>query len=178
MEDIENTLNNYDEMGTTIDKIKNPGRESQPNKELFRDIFKDKEVTTCSNSGNKKFNVTNFVQDLEKNLDNFDDIGGPLPANTDFHQKKETFVDTIVKEEKPKTVKPVESSFDIYTFLINIKEPLIIVLLFVLLNNIDLIALVYKIPYINGFQSHYPSLILRGIILATIIFYLRKLETN
>ena len=172
MEDIENTLNNYDQMGTTIDKIKNPGT---PNKELFRDIFKDKEVTTCSNSINKKFNVTNFVEDLEKNLDNFDNIGGPLPANTDFNQKKETFVDTLVKEEKPQ---PVESGFDIYTFLINIKEPLIIVLLFVLLNNTDLNALVYKIPYINDFKSQYPSLILRGIILAIIIFYLRKLETN
>lgn len=176
MEDIENTLNDYDQMSTTIDKITNPGRESSPNKELFRDIFKDKDVTTCSNDSNKKFNVTNFVQDLEKNLDNFDDIGGPLPANTDFHQKKETFVDSLVKEEKPQPV--VESGFDIYTFLINIKEPLIIVLLFVLLNNTDLIALVYKIPYINDFQSQYPSLILRGIILAIIIFYLRKLETN
>jgi hypothetical protein len=35
--------------------------------------------------------------------------------------------------------------------------------------------LTYKLPFINNIESPYPSLIIRGIILALIIYYLRKL---
>ena len=48
MDDLEKELLNYNEMGTSIEKIKKP------------DI------------NFKKFNINNFVKELENNLDNFD----------------------------------------------------------------------------------------------------------
>jgi hypothetical protein len=86
--------------------------------------------------------------------------------------------------EVPKKEKEEEKGFFqfenlndfIYKLLIKIKEPLIIVLLFVLLNNVDFIALTYQLPFMNLTNNQYPSLIIRGIILAIIIYYLRKMD--
>ena len=196
MDDLEREILNYNEMGTSIDKIKNPGAE---NRELFRDMntFSRNEKSpnescqTC-NVANNKFNINNFVQDLENNLDNFDNIEtnpGPSAANQDFNKTREDFTENLVNiEDVPDDNEDSLSEEDdtnyeslntkIYNFLVNIKEPLIVILLFILLNNRDFIALTYKLPFINNFESPYPSLIIRGIILASVIFYLRKLHPD
>jgi hypothetical protein len=192
MDDLENEIMNFDQMGTSIDKIKNPGMEN-------KDIFGNKNVKegTCSgviNVGgkninpNKDFDMTDFVQDLEDNLDNFDNIdinGGPKPSNIDgdFKKKKETFVDDLVtysNEAEVPQKEEIKVSFNdiIYNFLIKIKEPLIIVLLFILLNNTEIIGLTYQLPFMNLTNNQYPSLIIRGILLAIIIYYLRKMELS
>lgn len=202
MDDLESQIMNFDQMGTSIDKIKNPGMEN-------KNLFKNNNTTegTCGGSINvggkkvspsKNFDINNFVQDLEENLDNFDNIdmndinGGPKASNidNDFKKKKETFVDDLIEfsnqaevpkkekeEEKEKGFFHFENLNDfIYKLLIKIKEPLIIVLLFVLLNNADFIALTYQLPFMNLTNNQYPSLIIRGIILAIIIYYLRKMD--
>lgn len=197
MDDLERELQNFDDMGTSIDKIKNPGAE---NRELFRDLntFPSNKSTNQScqscNVANNKFNMNNFVQELESNLDNFDNAEshiGPAASNQDFNQVKEDFTESLVnfeeKEEEDSDTEDSDSDSEsnyeslnskIYKFLVNIKEPLIVVLLFILLNNRDFIALTYKLPLIGQYESPYPSLIIRGIILASVIYYLRKLDNS
>lgn len=191
MDDLERQIMNFDQMGTSIDKINNPGVE---NKNLFKN--NNPKEGTCGGTVNvggkninpsKNFVMTDFVQDLEDNLDNFDNIDitrGPKPANidSDFKKKKETFVDSLAAFSTPSkiTIKKEEVSDNlndtIYKLLIEIKEPLIIILLFVLLNNTEIIALTYQLPFMNLTDNQYPSLLIRGLFLAIIIYYLRKLE--
>jgi hypothetical protein len=186
MNDIERELLNYNgDMVTnieniqSIDKITNVGSE---NKELFRDLNTfNKNTNTCSNT---KFDINNFVKDLENNLDNFDEQVGPKPSNTDdkLIKRRQSFTETLVNitdiddEKKETTAFFNYDTFNevIYDFLIKIREPLIIVLLFILLNNKDFIILIYNLPFMNQTDSFYPSLIIRGIILAIIIYFLRK----
>jgi hypothetical protein len=191
MDDLERQIMNFDQMGTSIDKINNPGVE---NKQLFKN--NNSKEGTCGGSVNvggknispsKNFDMTDFVQDLEDNLDNFDNIDltrGPKPANidSDFKKKKETFIDNLATVstpvEVPKEKEEVNETLNdtIYKFLIEIKEPLIIILLFVLLNNPEIIALTYQLPFMNLTDNQYPSLFIRGLFLAIIIYYLRKIE--
>jgi hypothetical protein len=193
MDDLERQIMNFDQMGTSIDKINNPGVE---NKQLFKN--NNSKEGTCGGSVNvggknispsKNFDMTDFVQDLEDNLDNFDNIDitrGPKPANidSDFKKKKETFVDNLVTfsthAEVPKVKEDVTDNLNdtIYKFLIEIKEPLIIILLFVLLNNPEIISLTYQLPFMHLTDNQYPSLLIRGLFLAIIIYYLRKIEKN
>ena len=153
MDDLEKELLNYNEMGTSINKI-------------------------------KKFNINNFITELENNLDNFDNTNeniNPVASNQDFNKIKENFTEKIVNFEEDNNISEKELgnyqtwNNKVYTFLVNIKEPLIIVLLFILLNNKDLILLTRNISFINNIENEYPSLIIRGIILALIIYYLRNL---
>jgi hypothetical protein len=163
MDDLEKELLNYEDMGTTIEKIKKP------------------------NINLNKFNINNFVKELENNLDNFDNTNEytETPAfNQDFKQNvKERFTEDIVNFEEDDNNEESEKELENYqnwnniilTFLLNIKEPIIITLVFILLNNNDLILLTNKILCINKIENQYISLIIRGIILAIIIHYLRKL---
>jgi hypothetical protein len=163
MDDLEKELLNYNEMGTSIKKIKK------------------------SDTNLKKFNINNFIKELENNLDNFDNTNeniNPVASNQDFNKIRESFTEKVVNFEDDKDTSKEELTENrnyqtwnnkVYTFLVNIKEPLIVVLLFILLNNKDLILLTYKISFINNTENQYPSLIIRGVILASIIYYLRNL---
>ena len=153
MDDLEKELLNYNEMGTSINKI-------------------------------KKFNINNFITELENNLDNFDNTNeniNPVASNQDFNKIKENFTEKIVNFEEDNNISEKELgnyqtwNNKVYTFLVNIKEPLIIILVFILLNNNDLILLTHKIFFINNIKNQYISLTIRGIILAIIIYYLRNL---
>ena len=165
MDDLEKELLNYDNMGTTIEKIKKPNV--------------------------SKFNINNFIKELENNLDNFDNIkdNNDTPAfNQNLKKNKENFTEKIINfdeeeyEEEESEYNSSEKELEniknwnnkIYTFLVNIKEPLIIVLVFILLNNNDLILLTNKILCINKIENQYISLIIRGIVLAIIIHYLER----
>ena len=165
MDDLEKELLNYDDMGTTIEKIKKP------------------------NINLNKFNINNFVKELENNLDNFDNTNEytETPAfNQDFKQNlKERFTEDVVNfvedddNENDESEKELENyqnwNNTVLTFLLNIKEPIIIILVFILLNNNDLILLINKIFLINNIKNEYISLIIRGIVLAIIIHYLKNL---
>lgn len=165
MDDLEKELLNYDDMGTTIEKIKKP------------------------NINLKKFNINNFVKELENNLDNFDNTNeytDPPAFNQDFKQNfKERFTEDVVNfvedddDDNDESEKESENYKNwnniVLTFLLNIKEPIIIIIVFILLNNNDLILLINKIFLINNIKNEYISLIIRGIILAIIIHYLKNL---
>ena len=210
MDDLEKELLNYNDMGTSIEKIKN--REIE-NKELSRDLNTYTNKSQKCNVSNKKFNINNFVQELENNLDNFDNTEesteediSPIASNQYFNKVREEMTEKLInfEDEKDnsnnfdkklkdskklkelkelKELTELKESKEKYqnfnnklcNFLINIKEPMIIILLFILLNNRDLIILIYRLPFIKNIESQYPSLIIRGIILASIIYYLRKL---
>jgi len=204
LDDLEKELLNYKEMGTSINKIRT-NETDFINRELRyneREPFSDSKNknTECDSTGCKtkknNFSVDSFVKDLETNLDNFDNIkntNGPLPSNINFKKEKmkvkniEKFDESEYSEESKKSEeepkkKKTSSSFlsklkqRMYTILIEIKEPLIIIFLFILLNNTDLIKAITKIPYLNKISNNYPSLIIRGLILALLIYLLRKYE--
>lgn len=199
LDDLEKELLNYKEMGTSINKIKS-NETDFINRELRyneREPFSDSKnkSTECDATGCKtkknNFSVNSFVKDLETNLDNFDNIkdtNGPLPSNINFKKEKVKHIEKFEEPEYSETEveepkkKKTSSSFlskmkqRMYTILIEIKEPLIIIFLFILLNNTDLIRAIAKIPYINIISNNYPSLIIRGLILALFIYLLRKYE--
>ena len=187
MDDLEKELLDYDEMSTSVSKITNPQqRSNDSNRSALRKDVRDMMSTNstgcatgnCNAQAGRK-NISDFVEDLEKNLDNFDNIktsDGPLAANINFEKDLVDEDEEIAENEVP----PEEDTYDIinkkiYEFLINMKEPFIIILLFILLNNRDFIMFIYQLPFINRINSVYPSLIIRGAIMAIIIFYLRKL---
>ena len=196
-DDLEKELLNYNEMSSSIEKIKNSSTE---NKELFKDLdtFSSIKKSNKTLNNNKNFDVNNFVQELENNLDNFDIVDKNIAPNRNFNKINKNFTDKIINFEDDKNYEDSEDSEKsedntdninynkelkegyeiwnnkIYDLLINIKEPLIVVLLFILLNNIDIILLINTLPFINNLESPYPSLIIRGIIFASIIYYLRK----
>jgi hypothetical protein len=193
MDDI--NLNDYDEMGTSIEKIKNPISKGKFNpllnngdRELFADLETHKKNNVsmqCNNT--KNFNMNNFIKDIEDNLDNFDnaDSEGPSASNNDFKHLKETFIESLAdlqdKEDdsssEEEEIKEENGwNIRIHKFLFGIREPIIIVLLFVLLNNEELINLINRIPYVNELEPPFPSLIIRGLIFALIIYLLRKME--
>jgi len=185
-DELEREIQNYKEMSTSINRIKNNDNESD--KEFEREPFSDANLNKKENCYTKdcalnkeSFSVDNFVKDLETNLDNFDNI---QPANTSFANEKpkkkkiEQLENTVVE----KVVEPMEPSINwkelIYNFLVEVKEPIIIVILFILANNSDFVKVVAKIPYINRLNSIYPSLIIRGLIIAIMIYLLRKNSKN
>jgi len=156
---LEDELKNFDQMGSSIDKL--------DKKYSDREMFKD--IKTEGSCKDKNFNVTSFVSDLEKKLDNFDNIKfQPSSSNVNFVKTEKT--EDSIKIKKKKNV--LEKK--ILNLLIEAKEPFIIILLFILLNNKDLIELINNIPYINYFNNDYPSLIIRGGFLGLIIYNLKK----
>jgi len=189
MDDLERELLNNTDMSTSINKIRN-NETDFINRELKyteREPFSDSKIKECdAPSCKKKFSVNSFVQDLETNLDNFDNIkhfDGPLPSNINFKKelepkkikKIENLENTDFDSEEEKEEKQEKKSWKeiIYNLLIKIKEPIILILLFIILNHPDLIRAITKIPYFNKIPTNYPSLILRGAILALIINLLR-----
>ena len=176
LDDLEKEIQNYKVMSTSINQINQI--KTEPN--YIREPFNDGNKKTCKTKDCKDFSVDNFVKDLESNLDNFDNIydsEGPMPANTNFKKEapKPKKIEKFV-EINDKPVASVEITWKerIYTILVEIKEPVIIILLFILLNNSDLIRTIAKIPYYNRIPTMYPSLILRGLVMAVIIYLLRK----
>lgn len=166
MIDYENDLSNIneDEMSSSIDKLK---------------------------KNNEKIDINSFILDLENNLDNIDNR--TLENNKDNVDKVNEYQhlennnaneyqhleNNKVKSKEIKVNKEDDNysiNKYIYTFLINIKEPLIIILLFILLNNKDLVILIDKIPYIDIVPDNFLSLLLRGVILAIIIYYFKKFD--
>ena len=166
MIDYENDLSNIneDEMSSSIDKLK---------------------------KNNEKIDINSFILDLENNLDNIDNR--TLENNKDNVDKVNEYQhlennnateyqhleNNKVKSKENKVTKEDDNysiNKYIYTFLINIKEPLIIILLFILLNNKDLVILIDKIPYIDIVPDNFLSLLLRGLVLAIIIYYFKKFD--
>jgi hypothetical protein len=106
---------------------------------------------------------------------------GPIPSNVNI-----SFKDNVKSKSKKEVVKDDDSEDDdkeeekddlnknIYKFLMEIKEPVVIIFLFILLNNEELIMMIGQIPYFNKLPEPYPSLILRGSIMALLIYNLKK----
>ena len=155
---LEDELKNFDQMGSSIDKL--------DKKYSDREMFKD--VKTEGSCKDKNFNVTSFVSDLERKLDNFDNIKFQPTINVIKSEKMEDSIKIKSKKKKHTLEKKI------LNILIEAREPFIIILLFILLNNKDLIELINNIPYINYFNNDYPSLIIRGGILGLIIYNLKK----
>ena len=185
--DLEKELNNFDEMSSSIDKIKQDKK--YDNREMFKDVQTDTKCKDCKDSKGKNFDINNFVSDLENKLDNFDNIdfqSGPTPSNLneDFknHKKGKLIEKNIEKIGKINSdninIKPKKkhNTLDkkILKILVKMREPFIVLLLFILLNNKDLIELINRIPYIAEINSEYPSLIIRGLMLGLIIYNLKK----
>ena len=172
MNDLERELDSF--KGTSISSI---GKEDKYDRDLFKD-----DTTNCKDCGNK--DISSFVKEIEKNLDNFDNLdldGPPMPANVniDFkNQRKDKIIENQVKELKKEPQKNKNSNkskkLDMRTILIELKEPIVIIFLFILLNNEELNIYINNIPYFNRIPGIYPSLILKGTIMALIIYYLRK----
>jgi len=158
---LEDELKNFDQMESSIDKL--------DKKYSDRDMFKDDK--TEGTNKDKNFNITSFVSDLEKKLDNFDNIKFQTNKDVIKSEKKE---DSI--KIKPKKKHTLEKK--ILNILIEVKKPFIVILLFILLNNKDLIELINNIPYVNYFNNDYPSLIIRGGILGLIIYNLKNIQNN
>ena len=191
-DELEQELQNYKEMSTSINRIKNiePIINNQFEREPFSDVNlnkKDNFYTEEFSLSKNSFSVNNFVKDLENNLDNFDNIQneeGPMPANLNPSDKK--IKKKKIEKSETEEIKVVSSEEELsinwkelmYKFLIEIKEPVIIIILFILVNNPDFIGVVAKIPYMNRISNQYPSLILRGLILASIVYLLRRNISN
>ena len=173
MNDLEKELDKF--QGTNISSINKEDK-------YDRDIFKDN-LSDCKDCKDNK-DISSFVKEIEKNLDNFDNLnleGPPMPSNVNIefkNQRKDKIIESQVKELKKEPKNKVNSKknkkLEIRDILIELKEPIIIIFLFILLNNEELNIYINNIPYFNRIPGLYPSLILRGAIMASIIYYLRK----
>jgi len=186
LDDLEKEIQNYKEMSTSINRIKI--KDTETNNEFEREPFSDVNLGKKEDCYTKEcklnktnFNIDNFVKDLETNLDNFDNI---QPSNVSFANEKpkkkkvENLENVVVEKVEPVETHSINWKELIYNFLVEIKEPVIIIIIFILVNNPDFIRVVAKIPYINRISTMYPSLIIRGLILALIVYLLRKNSKN
>ena len=147
-DDLEKELLNYNEMSSSIEKIKNSSTE---NKDLDTFSSIKNSNKTSNDYDNKNFDVNNFVQELENNLDNFDNLDKniePIASNHDFNKINKNFTEKIINfeddsdEDSDNDInynKKLKEGYEnwnnkIYDLLINIKEPLIVILLFILLK--------------------------------------------
>lgn len=182
MEEFErDLLNGISESGTSIHDIRNKSYESFENSRLDEnfmgparpdsrmlvgefDMGKKNDPMTCS-SGRSNFDVKNFVKDLETNLENFESEPAVVAPISESKKKKK-------KNKKEKKNSSMSDKCSV--FIQEIKEPFIIVLLFILLNQRSIRDYITEIPVFAKMNSPYPSLIIRGIILATLIYLLKK----
>jgi len=76
----------------------------------------------------------------------------------------------VKKEEKNVLLnnKPIKNNYI---------EVFIYMIIFVLLNNIFIIGIIYKLPFIKNINSPYPNLILRTLLFGLIIFIYKKYLT-
>jgi hypothetical protein len=188
MEDLERELRGINSSGTSINELRSSDRE----------MFKNIDEKSCKDCDTSKFNVSNFVKDLEKNLDNFDNIDkletSPKPSNLNEelqNKRTENKIEKILDESnsddvipsKPKLKKKKPNRYQTYKdnihyFLLEARIPIITILLFIILNNEELIILINQIPYINILPRQITSLILRGLILALVLYGLKKYNSK
>ncbi len=135
----------------------------------------------------KQQNMNRFVRDLETNLDNFSkvNLNEPLPVNftkpmISKQATKNRVVETMVsdnKKTKPEPVKEETLADTVKNFFkkIDFRETIILMLLFMVLNNKIVIEFIYdKIPYMQKFDSPYPNLIIRTLIFGIIFLVIKK----
>ncbi len=135
----------------------------------------------------KQQNMNRFVRDLETNLDNFSkvNLNEPLPVNftkpmIPKSMPANRIVETMVpdnKKTKPEPVKEETLADSVKNFFkkIDFRETIILMLLFMVLNNKIVIEFIYdKIPYMQKFDSPYPNLIIRTLIFGIIFLVIKK----
>ena len=170
MDVLDNELLNMDEteMSSSIDKLKKSNETAIS-------------ATDKMKKSNEKIDINSFILDLENNLDNIDNIDNKNNIDNidkvhEYQHLENNKENNLEKNIENKKNNKECINKQVYTFLINIKEPLIIILLFILLNNKDLNILIDKIPYIDILPDNFLSLLLRGLVLAIIIYYFKKFD--
>ena len=137
-----------------------------------------------------KTNVNRLVENVENNIETLSNsrtsnslpqiIGTNEPPqynpnviiDSPVINKKEPVIKEVVKESVDKKEEKV--SFSRY-ILSNIKEYLIMILLFSLLAHPKINKILYTlIPYLNNFQSPIPSLLLRGLTFVVFMILIKK----
>lgn len=156
--------------------------------EMFTNIQQNIPSYVNENRPKKQQNMNRFVRDLENNLDNFGNVNlnEPLPVNftktmipkqTLSIQKPQIIEKMANSEVKKEPIKEQTITDIIKNFFIKIefREIIIIMLLFMLLNNKIVIELIYnKIPYFQNIDSPYPNLIFRTIFFGIILVLIKK----
>lgn len=139
----------------------------------------------------QELNIPNFVKSVEQNIEQFENnqfntnlpsmnptIGGipnQLPRNQNImlqpkmHNHPQA---AVIQNRIPQTFPIIkkQSSF-------NIKEYLIILMIFIILSIKPIRILTRTaIPFINTFENEIPSVIFRGLLFITIIFFYRRFK--
>lgn len=138
-------------------------------------------------------NINNLVKNVENNIETMNSKPLPqnltynpevIPNNTQYvqHQQVPQYQQQLVQqpviqprievqqEEAPKEKKSIMKSL-----LVNSKEYLIMILLFSLLAHKKINKLFYiYVPGLSNFETPIPSLILRGLIFAILLFFIKN----
>jgi hypothetical protein len=184
------------EIGTSINQLKkqNISDKIQFDYDKLQEHFNSEQLKETSSKNNeydinninkikKQKNINTFIKELEYNLDNFDHINlnEPLPVNFTkamipkkdivSNTKQEIIAPTIQKKTTSEVINNLKST--IIDF--NYREILILMLLFMVLNNKVIIELIYtRVPYMNNYNSPYPNLIVRTLLFGIILFLIKK----
>jgi len=142
------------------------------------------------NRPRKQQNMNRFVRSLESNLDNFDkvNLNHPLPVNFTKQMipkqaPKQKIIETMVnyepkkqkQEQTPIKEQSIIQSVKDFFIKIEFREVIILMLLFMVLNNKIVIELIYdKIPYMNIIDSPYPNLIFRTLFFGIALITIKK----
>ena len=153
-------FNELENMGTPIKKLKD-----LPNQLLFE---QDNEVIpeiTIPDIVDSKYINTDFIKKLEADLDNIDynNPSGSVAVNKD-----------IVKfnEDENKDSKST-NNLQFHDILILIKEPFVMIMLFIILNHSDVNFFIKQISHSDNL---YVFLGIRAILFVVLLYLFRKLD--
>ncbi len=188
-----NTPFNYDSNRDAIINTMSNTLTTEKKTESFSNIQPQPSIPhhVNENRPRKQQNMNKFVRDLETNLDNFSQVNlhAPLPVNFTKQmipkqiisktQPKAKIIETMENNniKKPEPVKEQTFVQKILNFIkkIEIKESIILMLVFMVLNNKVIIEFIYnKIPYIQTIQSPYPNLLIRTFVFGIFLIIIKN----
>jgi hypothetical protein len=171
------TQNTHDNIQFDYDKLQKHLKTEQ-----IKQSMKNEDVTTHIIKPKKQQNINTFIKELEYDLDNFNNINlnEPLPVNftKEMIPQKKIIVDTKQEIIDPiihqQSTSGVLTKFKARITNSNYREILILMLLFMVLNNKVIIEIIYRVPYINNYNSPYPNLIIRTLLFGVILFLIKN----
>jgi hypothetical protein len=190
MEDFD--LNMDNELGTSIVKLRE-NRESRGDSDIdydkiienlnSTDLRTDQPININKENPKKNLNINQLARNLETELENFSN-NQPQPMNMtknmlkNMEPPKTNNLNSIKIKEKfteTKQESNVLSKEYLFDLLYSNRELLIIMVIFMILNNKIIIEFIYdKAPLVKNYDSPYPNLIIRTLLFGLIVYLSKK----
>lgn len=164
-------LNSFDTIGTNISTLKDEEPKNKNNMNKFvQNMVQELEKYDTKLKSNRKLPDNNTIPDFNKMNDMILLNNEPKPINVSNDMIKASI--PIVKKKDNSINTNINISIPKKSY--EYKDIIILVLLFMILNNKFIIELIYKLPITNS----YLNLMIRSIIFILSLYLVKKITNN